>query len=120
MTRVITRKAVSAFLAGKKFTGKNTETDGKCLYLFGNKIAWHTPDNPPGVRFSLCGYNTDTTIERINYLCEKLFGERPFHNLCGELYFGKHRVNSDEIYLYLSWMQSSDEVLALSIMTRAA
>ncbi len=63
--RKVTERAVQAFLSHRAATVDNTHTDGQALYLFGNKIAEHSPQ---GIRVTLAGWNTPTTRERLNGL----------------------------------------------------
>jgi hypothetical protein len=60
-----TKEVTSAFLCGTAFKGSNSYTDGKSLYLFGNKIAEHRDG---GVWICSCGYVTRTTSDRLNAL----------------------------------------------------
>ena len=66
MTRQITFEACQAFESGRKFCKSNTlvTSDGK-MYLFGNKIAEYVDGK---LRVSLCGWNSNTTRERLNGL----------------------------------------------------
>jgi hypothetical protein len=63
--RQVTKQIAEAFLNGKAKVTKNTTTDGKSLYLFGNKIAEHRED---GLYITNCGWPTKTTKERLNGL----------------------------------------------------
>ena len=60
----ISRKIKEAFDQGKKRTISNTKTDGKTIWLYGNAIIKRDPDGL--VRWSLAGWNTQTTRERVN------------------------------------------------------
>lgn len=53
----------SAFENGKAKKSGNTQTDGKSLWLHGNKIAEHRDD---GLYITNCGWQTKTTKERLN------------------------------------------------------
>lgn len=69
--RKITEKAVSAFLAGRRFSSKNTtvevDRDEISLVLFGNRIA--TRDERLGVTtITTAGWHSNTTKERLNGL----------------------------------------------------
>ena len=64
--RQITRKAVVALLAGTNYKNSNTEVRNKAMYLHGNKIAWF--DINGQLWISHCGYQTNTTKERLNGL----------------------------------------------------
>lgn len=63
--RKITKEITSSFLCGSAKKEGNTYTDGKSLYLFGNKIAEHRDG---GLWICSCGYVTQTTSERLNAL----------------------------------------------------
>ncbi len=64
--RQITRKAVEALLVGSRYKNSNTEVRDKAMYLHGNKIAWF--DLNDQLWISNCGYETNTTKERLNGL----------------------------------------------------
>lgn len=53
----------SAFENGKAKKSGNTQTDGKSLWLHGNKIAEHRDD---GLYITNCGWFSKTTKERLN------------------------------------------------------
>ena len=67
MTREITKQAIRAFLNDENFKLSNTEVHTDCtgtyLYLFNNLIAKKVRTR---ISVSLAGYNTLTTIERLN------------------------------------------------------
>jgi hypothetical protein len=63
--RKITKSIINAFLQGDKLSIDNTTTDGKALFLFGNKIAEKRAD---GMYITNAGWNTNTTKERLNAL----------------------------------------------------
>lgn len=67
--RKVTTATTSAFLNRKALTMGNTHTDGKALYLHGNKIAWweETPDWWQ-LWIQDCGFCTMTTRECLNGL----------------------------------------------------
>jgi hypothetical protein len=62
--RQVTKKIKQAFEQGKSLKIDNTETDGKTVWLHGNAIVKRDPDGL--VRWSLAGWNTPTTRERVN------------------------------------------------------
>ena len=53
----------SAFMQGRAKKSGNTQTDGKSLWLHGNKIAEHRED---GLYITHCGWQTNTTKDRLN------------------------------------------------------
>ena len=65
--RKITEMAVNSFFNGRKFSRDNTVVSAKgynkAIFLHGNCI-FRTVENYYG--FSLCGWNTNTTRERLN------------------------------------------------------
>jgi hypothetical protein len=61
--RQITQEVVNAFLNKTPYNKSNSSTDGKSLFLFGNKIAEHRKD---GIYISNAGWPTNTTRERLN------------------------------------------------------
>lgn len=65
--RQVTRKISQAFHSRSRLSISNTTTDGNAVWLFGNKIIERRSD---GIYFSLAGYNTVTTRERINGVLE--------------------------------------------------
>ena len=66
--RNVTELTVSAFLNGRTASVSNTFTNGKELYLHGNKIAMFNSEGK--LEISLCGWNTVTTRERLNGIFE--------------------------------------------------
>jgi hypothetical protein len=65
MARKVTNSIVSAFISGNELKVSNSKTDGKSLYLFGNKIAEKRKD---GLYITNAGWNSNTTKERLNAL----------------------------------------------------
>jgi hypothetical protein len=61
--RVLTKTIKAAFEQGVSKTVGNTRTDGKSVFLFGNEIIRKEMGK---VFFSLAGWNTPTTRERIS------------------------------------------------------
>ena len=84
--RDVSRKVCGAFLARTPANGKNTRTDGKALYLHGNKIAWW---DGYMLCLTMAGWPTVTTRERLNALCELYLGRRPFYQRGGEQYYAR-------------------------------
>jgi len=62
--RKVTQQIKHAFEQGTSKKVGNTETDGKTVWLHGNAIVKRDPDGL--VRWSLAGWNTPTTRERVN------------------------------------------------------
>ena len=62
--RKVTEQIKQAFDNGQRLKVGNTKTDGKTVWLHGNAIVKRDPDGL--VRWSLAGWNTSTTRERVN------------------------------------------------------
>ncbi len=62
--RKVTQQIKEAFEQGKSLKVGNTRTDGNTVWLHGNAIVKRDPDGL--VRWSLAGWNTPTTRERVN------------------------------------------------------
>ena len=64
--RKVTSQVVTAFLAGRPKKVGNTYTNGFGLSLHGNRIAEFSDAEPNKIRFTLAGWPTPTTRERLN------------------------------------------------------
>lgn len=62
--RKVTQQIKSAFESRQPLSVGNTRTDGNTIWLHGNAIVKRDPDGL--VRWSLAGWNTPTTRERVN------------------------------------------------------
>ena len=62
--RKVTAQIKQAFEQGKSLKIDNTKTDGKTVWLHGNAIVKRDLDGL--VRWSLAGWNSSTTRERVN------------------------------------------------------
>ena len=62
--RKVTEQIKQAFNNGTSLKVGNTRTDGQTVWLHGNAIVKRDPDGL--VRWSLAGWNTPTTRERVN------------------------------------------------------
>lgn len=62
--RKVTQRIKEAFEQGNSLKVDNTRTDGQTVWLHGNAIVKRDPDGL--VRWSLAGWNTPTTRERVN------------------------------------------------------
>jgi hypothetical protein len=62
--RKVTERIKQAFEQGTSLKVDNTRTDGQTVWLHGNAIVKRDPDGL--VRWSLAGWNTPTTRERVN------------------------------------------------------
>jgi hypothetical protein len=63
--RQITELMAYCFYNNVNKSLSNTTVKDGAMYLFGNKIAWHENGK---IYFSMCGYDTPTTRERLNGL----------------------------------------------------
>ena len=63
--RQVTRIMSDAFWNGERKSMSNTTVQNKEMYLFGNRIAWVYDGK---LYFTMCGWNTPTTRERLNGL----------------------------------------------------
>ena len=75
--RKITKKAAQALLNNDSFHESNTRVENGKMFLYGHKIAKRNEYGEIMVNFQ--GYNTNTTKERLNGLCELYNGTRPFY-----------------------------------------
>lgn len=80
--RKITRDSIEAFLNFEEFYRDNTQVkvDGKglaSLYLYGNLIATHNPENSE-IRISNAGWFTNVTKERLNGIPKVNLTQRNF------------------------------------------
>ena len=78
--RKISREIAKAFIKDKKKTVGNTYTEDGKIFLHNNKIAWREENRPDlylsnniHLCFSMCGWDTVTTRERLNTLFYGLF-----------------------------------------------
>jgi hypothetical protein len=96
MTRKITEKASQAFFAGRDFKENNTQVknDGVfcSLYLWGNRIAFYPVNLKKKICFTLAGWNTTTTRERLRGIGINIKVKKgvPFYN--------DKEIETDEIY----------------------
>jgi hypothetical protein len=63
--RKVTNQILSAFYNNESKTVANTKTDGRAIYLHGNKIAEKRSD---GLYITNAGWQSNTTKERLNAL----------------------------------------------------
>lgn len=87
-----------AFIDGKALRHNRTTTDGEALYLHGNRIAWREPNGD--ISMTLAGWPTQLTRDRLNGLCELLYGTRPWHQKDGAQYHNDTCVSADQIITY--------------------
>ncbi len=65
-----TKKIAQAFARGEAAKAARTETDGRTVWLHGNRIAQREDDG--SVWVTLAGWGTVTTRERLNGICDEL------------------------------------------------
>ena len=65
-----TQKIAQAFARGQAAKAARTETDGRTVWLHGNRIAQREDDG--SVWVTLAGWGTVTTRERLNGICREL------------------------------------------------
>lgn len=101
-----TYKIAEAWWFKRNAGGARTMTDGKSVYLHGNRIAWREEGKNGYTRsynFTLAGWPTVTTRERLNGILNIMGGAKAgFHQEKGVQYFtdltGKKRaIEDDEI-----------------------
>ena len=112
--RKISRQAAEAFFAGRPFKKNNTVVENTglvvALKLWGNQIASYNLTETPlyrnkTLRFSLCGWNTVTTRERLYALGVTLFKRR------GNLYWlynGRELLINDTAGYAIDWQEAKD------------
>lgn len=96
--RKITKRAVSCFLKDKPFKSGNTIVkvlpEFTVLCLFGNAIAHRHNDPDRSLLIKTCGWNTNTTRERLNGIPGV-----EVHSKKGELYLNGMPWDGEEIYI---------------------
>jgi len=79
--RKVTQDIRNAFMAGQSRTIGNTHTDGQAVWLHGNKIVERRTD---GIYFTLAGWNTPTTRERVNGIAGASVYQKNFEPMIGD------------------------------------
>ena len=93
--RKVSEQSAKALFSGfSGFYGGNTETEKGRLSLFGNTIAWL---DSGVLHFTLCGWNTPTTKERLNAIFYRAF---PSHEVKvfqkkGKLYVSVQNIDME-------------------------
>lgn len=93
--KIESRDVCQAFLDRKPRKMKRSHTDGAALYLFGNKIAWHTQDG--GIAFTMAGHPTVTTRDRLNTLCLLWNNTRPFYQKRRVQYYNDTEIHEHQV-----------------------
>ena len=99
MTKVA-QKIALAFANHKSLTVDNTYTDGENVYLFNKLIMWR--DENGNYNFTMAGYGTSTTKERLNTLFRILKIDLHIYQDNFELFLvtphGKMEISSNEVF----------------------
>lgn len=66
--RQVSKTIKEAFENGSRKVCGNTTTDGKSVWLFGNKII--TQDEKGNIYWTMCGWNSQTTLERLKSILD--------------------------------------------------
>lgn len=90
--RQVSKEVVRAFMEERSRTIKATSTDGPVITLHNNWITWCGHQGE--IYLTLAGYGTVTTRERLNAVCDYLWGKRPFHQHRGEQFFGDIEIST--------------------------
>lgn len=94
--RKITKEICEAFLRKEKKAIGNTATDGKALFLHGNRIAERVAGNT--IKISLAGWPTVTTRERLNGLLELMRSPFRVRQRNFKQMLGKYDKSKETIY----------------------
>ena len=107
--RKVSKEIAKAFINDKRKTVGNTYTENGKIFLHDNKIAWwestgkyysqgsDIDSNSGHLCFSMCGWGTPTTRERLNTLFYKLFK--------GDAVFLKQSKGNQYLYINLTCME---------------
>lgn len=87
--RTITELMARAFFNGETKKMSNTQVQNYEMYLFGNRIAWIYDGK---LYFTLCGWNTPTTKERLRGLGINIQQKNY------QLYWNGKEINDHEVY----------------------
>ena len=87
--RQITKIMADAFFKGETKSLSNTMVQNYEMYLFGNRIAWLYEGK---LYFTLCGWNTQTTRERLAGLDIRISQKN------GEPYWNGSKISDNAIY----------------------
>lgn len=94
MANKISMAAANAFNNGGNFHLSNTAVFDNKMLLWGNRILWK--DSNGATCFSLCGWDTKTTCERLRA------AGLPIHHKKGQLYFGDYAINDCACYVIMA------------------
>lgn len=106
---------IAAFLQGKPRKIKNDLTTGITLLYHGNEIAYRSGKE---VHFTLCGWNTTTTRQRLNILLGSLGVRGGFTQMKHEPYFGGTLIDANEWFVWTPGLTTADEIITYNMMTQ--
>lgn len=92
--RKISNTVCGRFVRMQKACQGNTMSDGKSLFLHGNRIAWWEDG---ALHLTLAGWNTNTTRERLNAVLTMIGDNRLFCKWNGAAFFGGARIGDEDI-----------------------
>jgi hypothetical protein len=113
--RKISIEIAKAFINDKKKTVGNTYTENGEIFLHNNKIAWwestgkyyskgsHIDSNSVHLCFSMCGWDTVTTRERLNTLFYELF--KNDLSQCKHFVYLKQSKGDQYLYINTTYME---------------
>jgi hypothetical protein len=100
MRRKISRDAARALRAGQRFHRSNTSVDDAAMYVHNSCVAARMPH---GVQFSLAGWPTILTRERINAVFDALMIPAHLYQTKGKQMVSvsgeEYEINDEEVYL---------------------
>ena len=101
--RKVTQEIAKAFLKGSRKSIGNTMTDGKAVFLHGNKIAER---RETGLHLTLAGWNTSTTRERLNGIAQILNINASYNQKDFEPYLNGKLIDSEEWHCFREEVQN--------------
>jgi hypothetical protein len=115
--RQVSQRVVRAFMEERSRTIKSTRTDGQVITLYGHPIAWRGHHGE--IYLTLAGYGTLTTRERLNAVCDYLWGKRPYHQHRGVQCFDGIEIDTFDI-IEVPAGYTFEQVRALLIFSTSA
>jgi len=110
--RKVSKEIAKAFIENRKRSMGNSWTEIGAIYLHDNKIAWWEDSHPDHYKnkhihlcFSMCGWGTPTTRERLNSLFSLLFESDDVYiqqkNYAQWLTINNRQIEIDEDAIYV-------------------
>lgn len=110
--RKVSKEIAKAFIENRKRSIGNSWTEIGAIYLHDNKIAWWEDSHPDHYKnkhihlcFSMCGWGTPTTRERLNTLFSLLFESDAVYiqqkNFAQWLTINNRQIEIDEDAIYV-------------------